>query len=43
VGAFAHAFAWVRQRDALPSDERPNFDLVYAVVLRRAIAQTADP
>ena len=42
VGAFAHAFAWVRQRDALPSDERPNFDLVYAVVLRRAIAQTAD-
>jgi hypothetical protein len=43
VGAFAHAIAWARQRDALPSEERPNFDLVYAVVLRRAIAQTTDP
>jgi len=43
VGAFAHAFAWTRQRDALPSEERPDFDLVYAVVLRRAVAQTAGP
>ncbi len=40
VGAFAHVIAWVRQRNALPEQARPNFDRVFAVVLRRAIAQT---
>jgi hypothetical protein len=40
VGKFAHAFAWMRQRDHLPDDERPDFDKWYAVILRRAVAQT---
>ena len=40
VGAFAHAIAWIRQREALPEPARPNFDLPFRVVLRRAIAQT---
>ena len=26
VGTFAHAFAWMRQRDALPPEARPEFD-----------------
>ncbi|HEX5294612.1 MAG TPA: hypothetical protein VFX25_37545 [Streptosporangiaceae bacterium] len=38
AGAFAHAFAWARQRDALPGPERPGFDQVFAVILRRALA-----
>lgn len=41
AGAFAHAFAWARQRDALPDQARPGFDTGFAVILRRAIAQTA--
>jgi len=40
VGWFAHAIAWTRQRDALQPDARPNFDRAFAIVLRRAIAQT---
>jgi hypothetical protein len=40
VGAFAHACAWLRQRDALPEDARPDFDTWFAVVLRRALART---
>ncbi|MDX6400170.1 MAG: hypothetical protein QOF27_776 [Gaiellaceae bacterium] len=40
VGKFAHAFAWARQRDALPKDARPEFDEWYPVVLRRAVAET---
>jgi hypothetical protein len=40
VGAFAHCFAWTRQRDALPPEERPAFDESFAVVLRRAVART---
>jgi hypothetical protein len=39
AGAFAHTFAWARQRDALPEAARPDFDTWFAVVLRRAIAQ----
>jgi hypothetical protein len=39
AGAFAHAFAWSRQRDALPPEARPDFDKWFAVVLRRAIAR----
>jgi len=42
VGAFAHTFAWARQRDALPEEERPDFDRWYPVVLRRAVAQTLE-
>ena len=41
VGAFAHTFAWARQRDHLPEGARPDFDRWFSVVLRRAIAQTA--
>jgi hypothetical protein len=37
VGAFAHAIAWLRQRDHLPDEERPRFDLHFAGVLRRAL------
>lgn len=42
VGAFAHTFASARQRDALPSAERPAFDVDFAAVLRRAIDRTGD-
>jgi hypothetical protein len=42
VGKFAHAFAWTRQRDHLPEEEHPDFDKWYAVILRRAFAQTFD-
>jgi hypothetical protein len=38
VAAFAHTFAWVRQRDRLPDDHLPPFDHSFAVVLRRALA-----
>ena len=38
VGAFAHAIAWARQRDALPDEARPEFVKRFAVVLRRALA-----
>jgi hypothetical protein len=40
VGAFAHAFAWMRQRDALPEGPRAEFDSEFRTVLRRAVAQT---
>jgi len=40
VGAFAHACAWSRQRDALPQEARPGFDRWFRVVLRRAVART---
>jgi hypothetical protein len=40
VGKFAHAFAWARQRAALPNEERLGFDEWYPVVLRRAVAET---
>jgi hypothetical protein len=43
VGAFAHAIAWLRQRQALPPDERSVFDRHYPIVLRRAIAGIAEP
>jgi Phosphotransferase enzyme family. len=42
VGTFAHAMASVRQRDALPEDARSEFDLDYAAILRRALAQTTE-
>jgi hypothetical protein len=40
VGAFAHAIAWLRQRDHLSAMERSEFDRGFRIVLRRAIAQT---
>lgn len=40
VGSFAHAIAWVRQREALPVQARPRFDEWFAIVLRRAAAAT---
>ena len=42
TGAFAHCMAWMRQRDSLPEAERPAFDEVYAIVLRRAIRGIAE-
>jgi aminoglycoside phosphotransferase (APT) family kinase protein len=40
VGGFAHAFAWARQQDHLPEEARPEFDKGFALILRRALAQT---
>ena len=42
VGGFAHAIAWARQRGALPPEARPDFDKAFAIILRRAVAQTRD-
>jgi phosphotransferase family enzyme len=42
VGTVAHAVAWLRQREALPLEDRPEFDTDYTVVLRRAVAQTVE-
>ena len=42
VGSFAHIIAWKRQRDHLPDDARADFDQVFAIVLRRALAQIGD-
>jgi len=39
VGKFAHAFAWARQRAALPPEEHPRFDEWYRVVILRAVAE----
>jgi hypothetical protein len=42
VGTIAHAFGWIRQRDHLPEQARPEFDRPFPIVLRRALAHTAD-
>ena len=42
VGWFAHAIGWTRQRTALPPEALPDFDRDFTVILRRALAQTAD-
>jgi hypothetical protein len=42
VGTFAHAIAWLRQRDHLPEKERGEFDRWYPIVLRRAVAETLE-
>jgi hypothetical protein len=42
AGWFAHAIAWTRQRDALPTEALADFDRAFAVILRRAVAQTRD-
>jgi aminoglycoside phosphotransferase (APT) family kinase protein len=40
VGSFARAIAYLRQRAALPPEERALFDTDFSTVLRRAAAQT---
>lgn len=40
VGAFAHAIAWLRQRDHLPEQARSDFDRWFRVILQRAVART---
>jgi hypothetical protein len=40
VGSFARPIAYLRQRAALPPEERPLFDTDFSTVLRRAVAQT---
>jgi hypothetical protein len=42
VGWFAHAIAWTRQRHALPLEARLDFDRAFAIVLRKAVAQTLE-
>ncbi len=42
AGAFAHTFAWQRQRDALPAEAVPAFDDGFGIVLRRALRQTVE-
>jgi hypothetical protein len=42
VAWFAHAIAWIRQRDSLPHEARPNFNKEFAIILRRAVAETRD-
>jgi len=42
IGAFAHTFAWRRQRDYLPEEARPEFDKGFSIVLRRAITQSLE-
>jgi hypothetical protein len=43
VGRFAHAIAWLRHRDPLAGQEKADFDVEYAVVLRRALALIPEP
>jgi hypothetical protein len=40
VGTFARPIAYIRQRVALPPEERLRFDTDFSTVLRRAVAQT---
>jgi Phosphotransferase enzyme family len=42
VGAFAHTFAWARQRDHLADDARAKFDKYFPIVLRRALCRTLE-
>jgi hypothetical protein len=41
IGIFAHAVAWLRQRDHLSPAERKAFDADYPVILNRALARVA--
>jgi hypothetical protein len=41
VAAFAHPIAWIRHRDPLSPEARANFDIEFAVILRRALARIA--
>lgn len=40
VGTFAYVFSEVRHRDAMPVEERADFDRWFPATLRRAVAQT---
>jgi hypothetical protein len=42
AGVFAHTFARLRQRDALPPAALPAFDGGFGIVLRRAVRETID-
>jgi len=42
VGTFVHAFAWLRQRDALPGEVPAAFDREFQTVLRRAVARIVE-
>jgi hypothetical protein len=42
VGAFAHTFAWLRQRDHLEGVERAQFDERFPLVLGRALDQVRE-
>jgi hypothetical protein len=42
VGTFAYCAAWARQRGYLPEEARSWFDVHFAIVLRRALAQTVE-
>jgi hypothetical protein len=39
LGAFARACAWARQRESLAAPDRPDFDVRFAEVLRRALGR----
>jgi hypothetical protein len=41
VAAFAHPIAWIRHRDPMSPEARADFDVEFAVVLRRALARIA--
>jgi hypothetical protein len=43
LAAFAHVIAWLRHRDPLGPEARAEFDLEYALVLRRAITRIPEP
>lgn len=43
LGTFAHAIASLRHRDPLAGEEKVDFDLEYAVVLRRALKLIPEP
>jgi hypothetical protein len=43
VGLVAHAFAWLRHRDAMADAPWPPFDGLFAALLRRILARAVDP
>ena len=43
VAGFAHAIAWLDQRDALPARDRPDFDMGFAMILRVALRTASKP
>jgi hypothetical protein len=42
IAGFAHAIAWLDQRDALPAEDRPEFDKGFAAILRIALRSATD-
>jgi hypothetical protein len=42
LAGFAHAIAWLDQRDALSAGDRPDFDKWFAVILRVALRSASD-